>query len=739
MASGWLNRTPGPSRERLSGLAATLFLLVAAEGLTAWALSEAFFRNSGAHVWLERALLVFYFLATLVIGVFLAATRLRSGEATPRVQPPAQPATRRTEREGVPLGVANALLAVSEAVSRLTHLDEILETVVEVAPRTLAVDYCGIALWAEDTRTYVGAVAAGAGPTIDHRFAGLRVTPEEAPDFEWVRRLGHCAVVPASVIPGAPSATVPDMLIAPLVSGQRFYGVIQFARRGVAPPFTQRDLTIADGIARQTAVALERARLVEESRRLVRALESTGEAVLITDARGRVIFVNPAFRQTFGFRDEEILGHQATVLGGEGATWIDELGPGAQPSGWRGESVAYGKGGTSIPVLADVSVIRGEQGEVQGGVAIIEDISAEKVLQEQMQRADRLAAVGQMAAGLAHEINNALAAIFGQTARSERLGEEDLRRTVSRIDGQARRIAEIVQGLLHFAQPRPPRPVAVDLVAMTEATLNLVNHDVARLGVRLDVARGVDLPPALGDPQQLQQVLLNLFVNALQAMADRDGERSLRVTFAEQDGRLAVHVSDSGPGVPADVRPRIFDPFFSTKATGSGLGLSVSYAIARAHGGDLFFSGEEGQGSTFTFLLPVAAREAENTLRRALVVDDDPEVAEALADMLAAEGLQVEQAASGSEALQTLSSGSWDAVFLDIRLPDLSGWEVAARLQKTRPELAGRVVFVTGGLWRQESRLRQEMDGQRFLAKPCTEEQLRAVLRELAHDSLSKR
>jgi PAS domain S-box-containing protein len=739
MASGWLNKAPGPSRERLSRLAGQLLLLLAAEGVTAWILFEALFRPQATYVWIEHALLALYLLATFVVGVLLVVAWRRGGKAHRQIQPPQQPASRRTDREGVPLGVANALLAVSEAVSRLTRLDEILETVVEVAPRTLAVDYCGIALWAEDTRTYVGAVAAGAGPTIDHRFAGLRVTPEEAPDFEWVRRLGHCAVVPASVMPGTPSTAVPDMLIAPLVSGQRFYGVIQFARRGVGPSFTQRDLTIADGIARQTAVALERARLVEESRRLVRALESTGETVLITDAHGRVIFVNPAFRQTFGFRDEEILGHPATVLGGEGAAWIDELGPGAQPSGWRGESVAYGKDGTSIPVLADVSVIRGDEGEVQGGVAIIEDISAEKVLQEQMQRADRLAAVGQMAAGLAHEINNALAAIFGQTARSERLGVDELRRTLSRVDGQARRIADIAQSLLHFAQPRPPRAVAVDLVATAEATLNLIRHDVDRLGVRVDVVRRSDLPPALGDPQQVQQVLLNLFVNALQAMADCDGERSLRVTFAQQGGRLAVGVSDSGPGIPADLRSRIFDPFFSTKAEGSGLGLSVSYAIARAHGGDLLVASEEGQGSTFTFLIPIAATEAKSTLRRVLLVDDDPEVAEALADMLGLEGLQVERAASGGEALQKLSEGSWDAVFLDMRLPDLPGQEVAVRIQQMRPDLTGRVVFVTGGLWRQESRLREEMGAQRFLAKPCTQEQLRAVLRELSGDHQVKR
>jgi CheY-like chemotaxis protein len=205
---------------------------------------------------------------------------------------------------------------------------------------------------------------------------------------------------------------------------------------------------------------------------------------------------------------------------------------------------------------------------------------------------------------------------------------------------------------------------------------------------------------------------------------------ALRVEVQAAGDQLALRVIDNGPGIAADVVPRIFDPFFSTKAEGSGLGLSVSYAIARAHGGDLRVESEAGKGTTFTLLLPAAVAGAV-ALERVLLVDDDPDVAEALSAMLAKEGLQVARAATGSEGLARLETESWDAVFLDVRLPDMSGPDIYRHLAERRPELAQRVVFVTGGVWRSESRLRQELPPQPVLAKPCTQDEVRDVLRRL--------
>lgn len=636
----------------------------------------------------------------------------------------------RADREGASAAVAAALLNVSDAVSRLTRIDEILERVVEIAPRSMEADHCGIALWQEDTGRYTAAVAVGAGPTIDRRFTGLELPPEEVPDFEWVRRLGHCAVVPASESPHVSAPDVAAVLIAPLISGEKFYGVIEFARRGARRAFTQRDLTIADGVARQTAVALERARLTEEGRSLVRAVESTEEAVVIHDARGGIVFVNPAFLRTFGYRAEEVLGRDGMELVGGVQPWVEQLREQVQRRSWRGEVQGFHKDGTPIPIMLNASLMRDEDGRVQGEVAILQDVSAEKTFQEQMQRADRLAAVGETASGIAHEINNALAVIFGQTGDLAEHDDLELRARLTRVDAQARRIADIVQGVLGFARPRPPRQEPIDLAAVASSTLDLVRHDLERHRIRLETGFDPDLPPALADPRQVQQVLLNLCRNAIQAMANVENGW-LRVEVLGIDDRLAVRVTDGGPGMSPEVLGRVFDPFFSTKAEGSGLGLSVSYALARAHGGDLLVTSEPGRGATFTLLLPIAEPGVVERMERILLVDDDPEVAEALTEMLTKEGLQVSRAATGEEALRLLGTDAWDAVFLDVRLPDLSGPEVYEEIRTRQPDLAQRVVFVTGGLWRAESRLRRDLPPQPILAKPCTQDQVRDVLRRL--------
>jgi PAS domain S-box-containing protein len=614
---------------------------------------------------------VVFAVVEILIGAPLATAWItwvsRKAAPSPRLRLP--------ERDASPAAVANALLTVSEAVNSLTRLDEILETVVQVAPRSIEMDHCGIALWTPESGTYVRTVSSTGRPGSEGQASmatGMQIDPEQVPDFEWVRRLGHCAVVPVAESLQVAPVDVPAVLIAPLASGRHFFGVMEFARRNPSRGFTQRDMTIADGIARQTAVAIERARLVEESRRLVRAVESTEEAVLITDAQRRVIFANVAFMRMLGYQRDEVIGRDVLEIAGDLPEALEHFQETLLRRSWRGETVVRRKDGTAIPILLNASLIRDADGQVQGAVAILDDISEEKRFQEQMQRADRLAAVGETAAGIAHEINNALAAILGQTDTDEVRGEAELRHALERVDAQARRIADIVRGVLGFARPRAPLPVALDLAELAAKTLELVQHDVSRNNIQLETVFADRLPAALGDPQQLQQVLLNLFSNAIQAMAG-GSHNLLRVEVRAEANHVALRVVDHGQGIAADVLPRIFDPFFSTKAEGSGLGLSVSYAIARAHGGDLQVESELGRGSTFTLSVPIAESGATARIERVLLVDDDPDVAEALTAMLAKEGLQVSRAANGAEGMALLESGAWDAVFLDVRLPDLPG------------------------------------------------------------------
>ncbi len=634
------------------------------------------------------------------------------------------------ERERAAATVAAALLAVSEAVSRLTRLDDILNKVVDIAPRVLAMDYCGIFLWNEESATYEVAAVSGVQASLERKLTGMRLSPADVPDVEWVRRLGHCAVVGSlgMVRLGMPQA--PSLLIAPLLSGGRFFGVLQFARRAGKAGFAERDLRIADGIAGQTAVALERVRLVEESRRLVRAVESTGEAVLITDRERRIVFANEAFLDLFGCTREDVIGHDSATLGDISPEW-SEIQTGVLERNWRGEVMARRKDGSAFPVAINVSLIRTEDNSIQGSVSIMEDISAAKLLQEQLQRSDRVAAAGALAAGVAHEVNNALAGILGQVELVRSSADVDsLREALALVEAQGFRIAEIVQQLLGFARPQPPVRGAVDLPNLVRDTLSLMAHDLGRSRIRSETRVAPDVPPVLADGKQIQQVLVNLFTNARQAM--QPGGGTLGVSIYHGSGVVFLEVQDTGTGIPADALPRVFDPFFSTKTTGTGLGLSVSYAIVRAHGGDLTVRSELNVGSTFTLSLPATAETQAEAPRTALLVDDDPGVAETLSEMLRREKLAVRRAATGEEALAILASESFDVIFLDVRLPDISGQDVYARLAGERPELAQRVVFVTGGLWRIDSRgLREKLPPQPTLSKPCTSAQIREVLRLL--------
>lgn len=629
--------------------------------------------------------------------------------------------------------VTSALLAVSEAVSRLTRLDEILIKVVDVAPRVLGVDYCGIFLWNEETETYRGAAVSGVDGATTRDLLSMRLTPAEVPDLEWVRRLGHCAVIAPRGLErlGAPAAAM--LLTAPLLSGGRFFGVLQFARWHGDAGFTQRDLTIADGIAGQTAVALERSRLNEESRRLVRAVESTSEAVLITDRDRRIVFANPAFLQTFGHMWDEVQGRDGLSLNAVvSAEQVDAIGTALAHGDWRGEITARRKDGTTFPAALHVNLIRStDDGRVEGYVAIIEDVSEEKRLQEQLTRSDRLAAAGQFAAGVAHEVNNALVGILGQTDLARDATDvATLHEALGRVETQGRRIADIVQQLVGFARPRAPQRGPVDLRILVRETLDLMAHDLGRNHIQSETRFPIDLPDVEADAQQIQQVLVNLFTNAMQAMQPDGG--TLTVALRGANGAVALDVQDTGRGISADDLSHIFDPFFSTKAEGTGLGLSVSYAIVNAHGGSLTAQSLLDVSTTFTLTLPTGRDDARFVQRTALLVDDDPDVAETLTDMLRKEGLMVRRAATGNDALEILAEEDFDAIFLDLRLPDISGQEVFQRLAATRPDQARRVAFVTGGLWRIDNRdLQRKLPPQPTLSKPCTSEQIRAVLRAL--------
>lgn len=637
------------------------------------------------------------------------------------------------QRERAAHAVSRAILAVNQAVSRATRLSDVLGKVVDVTPQVLGVDYCGIFLWNPDEGVYRGAMVSGTDAAVARQFPEVKLTPEDVPDFEWVRQLGHCAVVAARGIArlGLPEART--LLMAPLRSGDRFFGVLQFGRRDGHDAFTQSELLVSDGIAAQTAVAIERAHLVEESRRFGHAIDSTGEAVLITNRRGRIVYANEAFLRLFRITWPELKGRDSFEYATSSlpAEELKSIQREVSELGWSGEAIGRRSDDSTFPMLVNVSTIRGAEDPFQGIVAVITDMSSAREFQEYMQRADRLAAAGQMASGVAHEINNALVGILSQTELvRDSNNPAELHHALGLVERQGQRISDVVQQLLRFARPRSPERHAVDLREIVRETLDLVAAECRHNHVQCRVDAASVPPVVLADAKQIQQVLVNLITNSIHAMQPKGG--TLSVAIETTPSQVQIKVEDTGAGIAAEGVERVFDPFFSTKEAGTGLGLSVSYAIARAHGGDLKLLSTSPEGSTFLLSLPAVAQETQPRMQSALLVDDDAAVAETLMEMLRREGVQAQHVACGEDALVQAAQRTYDIIFLDVRLPDISGPDVYARLLAEQPEQARRVVFVTGGLWRGDGRgLREKLPPQPTLSKPCTVAQIREVLRLL--------
>ena len=337
--------------------------------------------------------------------------------------------------------------------------------------------------------------------------------------------------------------------------------------------------------------------------------------------------------------------------------------------------------------------------------------------QAQLVQAGKMSALGQLVSGVAHELNNPLSVIIGYgQLLLHRQVPEPFRRPIELMVGQAERMAKIVRNLLYFARQRRPERVAVDLNQVIEQTLGLRQHQLSVSGIAVERQFAPDLPSVTGDAQQLQQVFLNLILNAEQAItgagaAEPRGRHGGRIVFRTEHagGRVLAHVIDDGPGIPPEVLPRVFEPFFTTQevGAGTGLGLSVSYGIVEEHGGRLSVESRPGQ-TVFTLDLPAgAAAEVQPTAvravpavsgagRGALVVEDEPGVAELVVTLLRENDWAVDLAPGGHAALELVRRRAYDLIVSDIRMPQGGGEELYRRLVDEAPALARRLIFLTG-------------------------------------------
>lgn len=419
-------------------------------------------------------------------------------------------------------------------------------------------------------------------------------------------------------------------LIVPIRSTpERLSGVIILGRKLSDADYSDEERVLLSTLASQMVVNLENVHLYEQAKMAAQALfdsekkyrelvERLRDVIYVLDENGTVTYVSPSVEGFLGYEASEIIGHQfKEFFEAEEVPWTVESFQ-SNPSGvpQAGEYRIRTKSGQLRWFYASGQRIM-EGSRVTGVQGILSDITErkqaeerEKVLKQELDKTSRLASIGQLAAGVAHEINNPLTGILGFSQRLLRkCTDEGIVRDLNRIHGEAVRAARVVENLLTFARRKGPKKDYVQVNEVIEKALDLRMYELKTSSIQVTTELAPNLPPIMADFQQLQQVLLNIIVNAEQAMTEASGGGALRIRSSQEDDRVVVAFTDSGPGIPEENLQRLFEPFFSTKTGrgGTGLGLSVCHGIISEHNGKIYAESVEGEGATFIVELPIVA------------------------------------------------------------------------------------------------------------------------------------
>jgi len=469
-------------------------------------------------------------------------------------------------------------------------------------------------------------------------------------------------------------------------------------------------------------------RLYQQQEFARRLVDSFPDLIFVVDAQRRYTFVSPKVEEVLGYNTEETLGlifgdrahleDRSAVL-----SVFDELLSGKRNFASIEIRVRH-KQGEWRRLRCNFSPLFDVNGKIEGVVISGRDITEVKRLEEQLIQAEKLAAMGQMLAGVAHELNNPLTAILGASELvRDRAGiDENTKRQLEMTHRQARRAARIVQNLLEFSRPAAPQKKALDLNSVVDRTLQLHEHSLRRNSIQVDFHPSPGLPSTIGDANQLIQVFLNLVGNAEQAIREIRPSGRIQIRLGQRGARIFATVQDDGPGIKPEVLPRIFDPFFTTKRPGggTGLGLSICMSIVREHGGDMEVESLPAGGAAFTVYLPVSVAESQRSKREQdssgsgemmlpqellknrpiLVVDDEESIRMLLMEGLASHGLKVDCAGTAEEALSLVLRGRYDAILCDLNLsgsgPNADGYNVAQRLKIAAGASKPELIYMSG-------------------------------------------
>jgi two-component system NtrC family sensor kinase len=553
------------------------------------------------------------------------------------------------------------------------------------------------------------------------------------------------------------------ILQVPLTVGHEVIGVLAVDNQQSERIFTENDQYLLAALADYAAIAIENARLYSEARRnedRYRDLfENANDLIFTLDRDLRLVKMNKRALSLAGEPEGALHGRPLCEFclpdswANAEARFAELLA--GQPIEPFELAMRHGDGRAIVEVSARLTR-EPDRGEAIHCIA--RNLTERRRLEEQLLQAEKLSAIGQLVAGVAHELNNPLTSISGYTQlllRDTSLPAE-ARDDLVHINTQAERAARIVRNLLLFAREHKPERRLINLNDVIRDTLSLRAYQLRVDNIQVVLELDDRLPETVADPFQLQQVILNLINNAHQAMQERGGSGTLTLRTglaprAERTGALdrpalRFAVSDTGVGIPAAALPRIFDPFYTTKPVGqgTGLGLSICFGIVQEHGGRIWAESEPGVGTTVLVELPLRRERpaddpaetngtpeaaAPASAGRVLVVDDEPPVGNLLARILRDLGHEARVVASGVEALDLLDRETFDLVLTDIKMPGMNGFELHQAISARDPSLAARLVFVTGDMLSAATQARLAQIGNAYLAKPFAIEKVEALVR----------
>lgn len=550
-----------------------------------------------------------------------------------------------------------------------------------------------------------------------------------------------------------------SILVVPLIVESRVIGSLSL-RTPVAYNFSDQEINLAWRVADQVAGVLVRTQLDKEHRRLSAAIEQSAESVIITDTHGVILYVNPSFERITGYSRAEVLNTKLNMLksGKHDQEFYAEMWQTVKAGNvWHGRFTNKKKDGTLYTDEATISPVRSENGTIVNYVGVQRDVTRELQLEEQYRQAQKMEAVGLLAGGVAHDFNNLLTVIngFAEMIQFELPPDNlHLQKLASRVRYSGTRAAALVRQLLAFSRREFVEPEVLNL----NRTITDISKMVERLieeNIVLKTDFAPDLWPVRVDAHQIEQIIVNLSVNARDAMPDGgrltietqnqvlDDEYVAGHLGLESGEYVLISVSDTGIGMSDEVKEHLFEPFFTTKerGKGTGLGMATVFGIVEQYKGRIFVYSEPGKGSTFKIYLP---REGEAPVEsavttqvdgiprgdeRVLVVEDEVTVRNLACYMLRRQGYTVLEASNGEDALRVAQKETQkiDLLLTDTVMPKMSGRVLADKFQITYPDT--KILFTSG--YTDKSIMRSSMldKGVDFIPKPFSAAELARKVR----------